>query len=138
MRDMLFFINKLNEQKILIIIIFVGEGYIHYFDWGPNSGTNWMVTRNFPNGNLRSIESFNVEPGYSNTTMCLSNALKSGFFQVFNGDTWVVDLTFNVVCLWKNWYTVFKENVFRLRSLLQLYTKYITFHRKHTDVINVS
>ena len=82
-----------------MFIVFVGEGYIHYFDWGPNSGANWMVSRNFPNGNLRSIESFNVEPGYSNTTMCLSNTLNSGFFQVFNGDTWVVDLTFNVVCL---------------------------------------
>ena len=57
-----------------------------------------MVSRH-GNSELRSIESHNVEPGYSNSTMCLNNALESGFFQVFNGNTWVVDLTFKVLCI---------------------------------------
>ena len=81
-----------------LIFFYLGQGYIHYYDWGPNSGTNWMVSR-FLDDNSRNIESHNVEPGYSNTTMCLNNALKSGFFQVFNGDNWVVDLTFKVLCV---------------------------------------
>ena len=80
------------------VYLCTGDGYIHYYDWGPNSGANWMISRT-ANSELRSIESHNVEPGYSNSTMCLNNALESGFFQVFNGNTWVVDLTFKVLCI---------------------------------------
>ena len=76
----------------------IGHGYIYYYDWGPNSGTNWMIS-SMPNGRSRNIESHNVEPGYTNKTMCLNEALESGFFQVFNGKTWVVDLTFKIFCI---------------------------------------
>ena len=86
-------------SAIFHLVRFTGQGYIYYHDWGPNSGTNWMVSRSRSGGSSRSIESHNVEPGYSNNTMCLNDALKSGFFQVFNGDTWVIDLTFKVNCL---------------------------------------
>ena len=58
-----------------------------------------MVSRFRNGGQSRNIESNNVEPGYSNSTMCLNEALKSGFFQVYNGDTWVIDLTFQIDCL---------------------------------------
>ena len=76
---------------------FIGTGYIYYYDWGPNSGANWMISE-LPNGSLRTIESPNVESGYSNNTMCFNEALASGFFQVFNGDRWVIDLTLKVLC----------------------------------------
>ena len=88
------------KQLIFInMSLFIGQGYIYYHDWGPNSGTNWMVSRSRNGGSSRSIESHNVEPGYWNKTMCLNEALESGFFQVYNGNTWVIDLTFKIKCI---------------------------------------
>ena len=82
-----------------MLSLLIGEGYIYYHDWGPNSGTNWMVSRSRNGGSSRSIESHNVEPGYWNKTMCLIDALESGYFQVYNGNTWVIDLTFKIRCI---------------------------------------
>ena len=57
--------------------------YIYYWDWGPNSGANWVVTNNPNDGTSRGIESANVEYGVVNRTICLNEARQAGEFLVF-------------------------------------------------------
>ena len=48
-----------------------GVGFIYYWDWGPNSGSNWLISSD-AEGTNRGIESDNVETGSTNYTMCLN------------------------------------------------------------------
>jgi hypothetical protein len=49
----------------------LGSGFIYYWDWGPNSGSNWLISSN-SDGTNRGIESDNVESGATNYTTCLN------------------------------------------------------------------
>ncbi len=55
--------------------ILTGAGFIYYWDWGPNSGANWLISSN-SDGTNRGIESDNVETGATNYTMCLNEVHK--------------------------------------------------------------
>lgn len=100
-------------------ILCAGVGYIYYWDWGPNSGANWLIGSD-PDGVSRGIESENVETGTTNYTMCLNQvpsliwgpvsvevngfslkARRAGDFRVFNGEKqeWDSDSTLRVTCL---------------------------------------
>ena len=74
--------------------------YIYYWDWGPNSGANWVVTNNPRDGSSRGIESAHVENGVANNTICLNNARQAGEFLVFNSRTgsWENDRSLRVLC----------------------------------------
>ena len=76
------------------------RNYIYYWDWGVNSGTNWVVTNNINDGTSRGIESPNVEYGYANSTICLNHARNEGEFRVFNAGTgsWENDRSLRILC----------------------------------------
>ena len=52
----------------------LGSGFIYYWDWGPNSGSNWLISSN-SDGTNRGIESDNVESGATNYTTCLNQVI---------------------------------------------------------------
>ena len=56
--------------------------YIYYYDWGPNSGTNWMMG-DVVGSSFRIMESFNIE---NNATECLVNDFEVKWRNVNNGD----------------------------------------------------
>ena len=46
------------------------QAYIYYFDWGPNSGTNWMIGDRLGSSS-RVLETFNLETkGKTTCTEC--------------------------------------------------------------------
>ena len=46
------------------------QAYIYYFDWGPNSGTNWMMGDRLGSSS-RVLETFNLETkGKTTGTEC--------------------------------------------------------------------
>ena len=64
--------NKtLKHNQITTPFVIIGIGFAYYWDWGPNSGANWLVSSN-SDGTNRGIESDNVETGSTNYTMCLN------------------------------------------------------------------
>lgn len=80
-----------------------GGSFIYYWDWGPNSGCNWVVTNDADDGNNRGIESANVEYGKTllvNNTVCFNEARKAGEFSVWNGEAqnWQIDRSVRVLC----------------------------------------
>ena len=46
------------------------QAYIYYYDWGPNSGTNWMIGDSLGSSS-RVLETFNLETkGKTTGTEC--------------------------------------------------------------------
>ena len=50
------------------------QAYIYYYDWGPNSGTNWMIGDRLGSSS-RVLETFNLETrGKTSDTECIVRA----------------------------------------------------------------
>ena len=77
-----------------------GRHFIHYYDWGPNSGCNWMVSDN-PLDSGRSVESGNVE--YSDPAANCASEVRAhvGPFRVQDPETgsWVEDPDLSIECV---------------------------------------
>ena len=76
------------------------EEYIFYYDWGPNSGANWMFTNQI-GSTERGMESVNVE--FANQTECLAETELQGrqrVWMVWAGDDgWEEDSLLRILCL---------------------------------------
>ena len=63
----LYFVNYLFEQDFRHYLSKEDSNqatsYIHFWDWGPKSGANWVVTNKPNDGTSQGIESANVEYG---------------------------------------------------------------------------
>ena len=58
------------------------DNWLYYWDWGPNSGTNWMVSNKYWE-NKRSFESQNLEY-HSDNNVCVEDLHKVGPMKVWN------------------------------------------------------
>lgn len=59
-----------------------GTWYIYFWDWGPNSGQNWMISQD-PQTQYRGIESPNLENLPASDGGCLHEVVDTvGFFRV--------------------------------------------------------
>ena len=61
------------------------DQYIYYYDWGPNSGTNWMMGDTI-GSNYRFMETENAETFNSSSTECLVSDNRLKWRSVVNSD----------------------------------------------------
>ena len=58
------------------------DHWLYYWDWGPNAGTNWMVSTNYLD-NKRSLESYNLE-NHAPFNICVEDLHKVAPMKVWN------------------------------------------------------
>ena len=70
-----------------------GPNFLYYWDWGPNSGANWMVSDKFWETN-RGIESYNLET-FPQQSICPEDLHLVGPMKVWNSAdrAWQTDWT---------------------------------------------
>ena len=74
-----------------------GPNFLYYWDWGPNSGSNWMISPKHWEGN-RGMESYNLENSRHN--VCAEDLHKTGPMKVWNtaDRAWQTDWTLRLEC----------------------------------------
>ena len=74
-----------------------GPNFLYYWDWGPNSGANWMISEKYWEGN-RGIESYNLEDSSHN--VCAEDLHYTGPMKVWNraDRAWQTDWNLRLEC----------------------------------------
>jgi hypothetical protein len=73
------------------------SNYIYYWDWGVNSGQEWMVGHN-PYSAVRGIRSTNQESDRAGSVCVTDVANPSQWFVLTEEEEWVQDETFSMQC----------------------------------------
>ena len=75
-----------------------GPHFLYYWDWGPNSGSNWMVSQKYWETN-RGIESYSLED-YPQHNVCAEDLHTVGPMKVWNTAdlAWQTDWTLRLEC----------------------------------------
>ena len=85
--------EKTEQNNRAVLRQLDGPNFLYYWDWGPNSGANWMVSDKFWETN-RGIESYNLET-FPQQSICPEDLHLVGPMKVWNSAdrAWQTDWT---------------------------------------------
>ena len=85
--------RKTEQNNRLVFSQLDGPNFLYYWDWGPNSGANWMVSDKYWETD-RGIESYNLER-FPHHNLCAEDLHLVGPMKVWNSAdrAWQTDWT---------------------------------------------